>query len=495
MAIDPGIFAQANKPSVPLADPQQQLMQAAAAQNAVNQNRLFQAQQARGELAQQAIDPGTGQYSPTAFNRLLGQTPAAALVAPEAVQQSQGLMANQNDLATRQADYMRRVLPAALAAPDAQIHQVTGDAYMEAMKQGLIKPEDALRQALALPNDPAALRQQLTMAQQGLMGPDGQQANTYGVPMTQSDGQNNYSGPLMPARLGAGYKPNTAMPVFPSRGELAGRTQVGVNPDGSPRTGPLANVTPSNLAGPAGQPSPLGTGRLPPALQNPNRPALSPAPAMPAPPVPNNGEVTTGLGPAQTAAQSTAGTTSAAAFKDIADQGVAAQSRGAVLDNMLSDTKLFTPGPGNDQILKLRQIAGRLGINGNVDATTAAESFNKLAAQLANQQGSGTDARLSISQAGNPHADLSPGGLDQMLRQLRGNEDYLGARAKLAAAYPNPADRSGFESTQASQLDPRTFQYDRLTPAQKATYFKSIDDKAAFVRAHDAAGKLLNRGG
>ena len=54
MSLDPSIFAQANKPSVALADPMQQLQQAATAQNAVNANRLFQAQQARGQLAQQA---------------------------------------------------------------------------------------------------------------------------------------------------------------------------------------------------------------------------------------------------------------------------------------------------------------------------------------------------------------------------------------------------------------------------------------------------------
>ena len=340
---------------------------------------------------------------------------------------------------------------------------------------------------------------------------------TYGVPSAQNDGQNIIAGTTAPARLGGGFTPSTVTPAYPSRSELAGRTTVGINPDGSVRTGPLANVTPPNLAGPAGQPSPLGTGRLPAALRNPNGPASAAPPASapasaPPPgmstdpgaarppstiPVPvaaaSNGEVTTGLGPAQTAAQTATGAQSADAFKDIANQAVAAQGRGAVLDNMLGDTTQFTSGPENDRILKLRQVAGRLGIPVNTDATTAQESFNKLAAQLANQQGGGTDARLSVSQAGNPHADLSPGGLDQMLRQLRGNEDYLGARAKLAAAYPNPADRSGFEANQGAQLDPRTFQYDRLTPEQKAKYFATVQDKAAFVRAHEAAARLLGR--
>jgi hypothetical protein len=38
-----------------------------------------------------------------------------------------------------------------------------------------------------------------------------------------------------------------------------------------------------------------------------------------------------------------------------------------------------------------------------------------------------------------------------------------------------------------SNLDPRTFQYDRMTPAQKTTYFNNLPDKAGFIRAHDWA--------
>ena len=160
---------------------------------------------------------------------------------------------------------------------------------------------------------------------------------------------------------------------------------------------------------------------------------------------------------------------------------------------MLGDTAQFTTGPGADAIQRLRQVGQRLGIPVDKDATSASESFNKLAAQIASQQGAGSDARLAVAATANPHADLSPSGVDLILRQLRGNEDYLGARAKLAAAWPDKADRTTFEDQKGSMLDPRTFQYDRMTPAQKATFFKSLPDKDTFIKKHDWA--TANLGG
>jgi hypothetical protein len=96
-----------------------------------------------------------------------------------------------------------------------------------------------------------------------------------------------------------------------------------------------------------------------------------------------------------------------------------------------------------------------------------------------------------VAEAGNVHKDLSPGGVDLMVRQLRGNEDYLAARAKLAAAYPDMSDARGFESKIGSQLDPRTFQYDRMTDPQKRTFYSNLSDKAQFRKDHAAAATLL----
>lgn len=249
-----------------------------------------------------------------------------------------------------------------------------------------------------------------------------------------------------------------------SPAQLATPTQIGVDKNGAPIMGTLGQFLGKTGA------SPLGTGRqIPPALRGPNAPAPG---------------VVTGLGPAQNAAQTETGGASAKAFNDITDQGVAARSQGAVLDNMLADTSQFTTGPGAETIQKLREVGTRLGFPVDATATSASESFNKLASQLANAQGAGSDARLAVNQSANPHSSLSPGGVDMILRQLRGNADYLQARQTLAAGYPDKADRAGFEKSIGGNLDPRVFQYARMDPAQKATFLSGMKDSAKFKQSY-----------
>jgi hypothetical protein len=83
---------------------------------------------------------------------------------------------------------------------------------------------------------------------------------------------------------------------------------------------------------------------------------------------------------------------------------------------------------------------------------------------------------MGVAQSANPHADLSPDGVKTILSQLRGNEDFLQARAKLALKYPNQSDRGGFDAS-VSKLDPRAFQYDRMNPAQRSSFLNSMGDE------------------
>ena len=168
-------------------------------------------------------------------------------------------------------------------------------------------------------------------------------------------------------------------------------------------------------------------------------------------------------------------------FQAISDQAVASRPRSAILGNMLGDTTQFTTGPLASRIETVRAVANRFGIPVSTEGLSAAESFNKLAAQLANAQGANSDARLNVNVAANPHQELSPAGVDLMLRQLQGNEDYLQARGKLAAAYGDQTDIKKFESDVGSKVDPRAFQFARMTPAQRQTYDKGLSatDRAA----------------
>lgn len=259
-------------------------------------------------------------------------------------------------------------------------------------------------------------------------------------------------------------------------------TPIGVTPTGAPVVGTRQQFIDKT----GGAPSPLGTGRIPPALLNGTTPPGAAQPSAPG--------VVTGLGPAQVAAQSTAGAQSAHAFQDIADRGVQALGQNAILGTMLGDTSQFATGESgwNNFKTTLTRNAPAIAKSFNIapDSIAANESFDKFANQIADAQGAGSDARLAVTQAANPSSHLSQAGADLIIRQLQGNADYIQARAKLAATYPDQTDRAGFEAKTGSQLDPRAFQFARMTPQQKVTFVSSIkspQDKAKLQSSYNYA--------
>ena len=317
-----------------------------------------------------------------------------------------------------------------------------------------------------------------------LLGIDPNAALTrvYGQGGTISNGQEVQPGVVRDPMFGGGFTPaGQGVPQFPSRSELASRVPGPPGPGGAPTTLPLGAVTPPNLAGPAAA-SPLGDGRLPPALRksaNAPPPVASPA-----------GQVTTGLGPAQSAAQTATGSQGATRFIEIADQGVAAQSQNAILGNMETEIAQFATGTGQDRIKNFQKatlrfapgLARAFGIDEK--SVAANESFDKLAAQIADAQGAKSDARLAVTQSANPGSTLTPEGARLILSQLRGNADYNKARATLAANWADKADQAGFEQ-QAKNLDPRVFQMLRMTGEQQRTFLKNLNetDNAAIKKA------------
>lgn len=298
--------------------------------------------------------------------------------------------------------------------------------------------------------------------------------------------------PAASASPGA-LSPNGApIQQYPSRSELA--TQVGRPataddaarlqvPAGTPLTetmlqrltqqGAGALAGPAGAAGVPGQPSPLGTGRLPAALRNPN---ATHAPAS----APSGGPVVTGQSPAAIAEQTTRAGQSALAFQDYAKAGNQAQGQGATLGNMLADANQFTTGPQGVNNFKawLVRNGAALGTTFGIDPNkvSANESFDKLANQIADAQGAGSDARLAVIQHSNPGSHLSPGGVDSIIRQLQGNADYMQARSKVAAHWPDQTDRATFDDYMRDKLDPRAFQFSRMTPQQKIDYAKNLSD-------------------
>lgn len=362
-----------------------------------------------------------------------------------------------------------------------------------AVGDGFMKPDDAVKILSTLPNggdDPALNRKWVVQHFAANRGARGQVMDVLTAlgqaPATRDTGQEVQSGGVagpLTGQAGSFRQAGAPTQVYPSRGTLLTQ-QPGVGPSGEPTSTPLVTRAGQqgrgDLAGPAGA---LGGGNLPASLRNPAR---QPETQNSRPP----GAVTIGLSPAQSAAQAQTGGQSAQAFQGIADQAVKAAAQDATLATMQADASQFITGPGADAIRKFKsavvRVGDALGRDFGIDkgSLAANESFDKLANQIADAQGAGSDARLAVNQAANPSSHLTPEGVDLILRQLRGNTDYLRARAKLASAYPDKSDREGFEASIGSNLDPRVFQYQRMTPEQRGTYFRGLKDKAAFKKAY-----------
>lgn len=349
--------------------------------------------------------------------------------------------------------------------------------------QSKILPDAAVQEALKnVPGDATGQMQWLRQHYAQLETAAGRGTQTiYGQPGTVSNGQALQPGVVASPFMGGGFTPSgQSIQQYPSRAELMTRTPVGIGPNGVPLAGPIATVTPQGLGGPAA--AALGDGgyNIPPALRNPNAtPGGAPG-----------GVVPTGLGPAQQAALGQTGTTSADAFQQIASEGVKARQQDAILGNMQADVAAFVPGPGQNRIknfqIGLQKYLPGVASAFGVDPASVGknESFDKLAAQIADAQGAGSDARLAVNLKANPSSANSKEGISLILNQLRGNAAYLQARATLASQWPNPADRAGFEAQIGANVDPRAFQYAKMTGPQKADFMKATSDPEAIIKSY-----------
>lgn len=486
---------------------------AAQAANTIYGLREKQAQQAAGEAFLNSIDPTTGQPNQALLMRNLASNPATAMAALESAQRGQNLDTTTYDLHSKRldavmsgggqliADNPSGVPAASLRAYLDQQHQLgnlTDQEYASANGQVSDDPRansqfvlrgigHGLAAKTALDAAKPAPTVQNVGSQLVTVQPSGQSASSPTPSVQQGTGG-----------VGLGMSPDSTAEYQrwlksprdypdPSNPTV---TKHGTNETYLTDTGvPRQYIYPGGApATPGTQPSPLGTGRLPPALTNPNKPQTAPTPTATATPPPQ-GTGISGPTPAQAAAGAATveqGKLGPPQFQAEAAADTKAQNQQAILGNMLSDTSQFTTGPLAGIVGKVRNLAGNFGLGINTDAQSAKESFNKLAAGLADAQGAGSDARLNVNISANPHEELSPAGVDLILRQLQGNADYIRARASLAAKYPNKADYPGFQQS-ISGLDPRVFQMARMTADQRQTYWKSLDSNAQ--KQIDAAGK------
>ena len=445
MAIDPNIPLQAGAGAAAPQNPLAQFGQVVGIANAMGQNKLQGVQT-------QAAEQGLGQTRLRALGAIAGT--ALSVYDPSNPASANGVV-----------DALRMGIESAVA--NGTLDQNTAQQLFKGIA-ATKSPDDLIGR----------------VKQFALLGIDPNAALTrvYGEGGTISNGQEVQPGVVRNPMFGGGFTPaGQGVPQYPSRSELIGRVPGPPGPGGAPTTVPLGAVTPPALGGPAA--SSLGNGRLPPALRNPANPA---APPMASP----MGQVTTGLGPAQSSAQAATGTQGAARFSQIADQGTRAIEQDAILGNMITEAEQFTTGAQADRIKKFQQFTVRFApglaraFGADEKKLAANESFDKLAAQINDAQGAGSDARLAVTQNANPNSSLSPEAIRLIVNKMRGNTDYFKARATLASKWPDPADYAGFEQ-QAKNLDPRVFQMLRMTGEQQRTFLKNLNetDNAAVKQA------------
>lgn len=465
----------ANPPQVNVLGAFQNAAQAAGSIYDVQQK---QATRAAGEAFLNSIDQATG--LPRQSNFLLGlkADPTTAMVAQDAAQRGLTLDTGTYALHTarmgRAADAIGTLIG---RYPNGIPQEAAHAAIQQEVDSGLITPAEAEQLRPQFGADPRQNSIVATQLYSHNMTNQQQLDRIYGTRAAVSTGSSTEFKTVPPPGPG---QPDVSVPHTLTPGEqaeyqkwLQGEVEMPDpnNPGGKLKGTRLQHfermgVDPKLFYPGGGGGSPAGgSSTLPPTLRNPPAKPSSGTPL----PVPSPSDIDE--------------------FKTISDKAVASRDRSAILGNMLSDVGQFTTGPLADITSRMRNMGIALGIKGlSVEGQSAQESFNKLAAQLANAQGATSDQRLNINVAANPHQELSPAGATLMIHQLQGNEDYLQARAKLAAAYPGQNVKK-FESEIGTKLDPRAFQYGRMSVPERQAWVKNLSDtdRTAVQKAYNWA--------
>lgn len=472
-------FANANKPTVAIQSPFELMRQAGENAQLMNANRLFQANALRGQLIGQATD-ADGNYDGLKFNRLAaGAGPGYAPAAAAGLDQSTRIGGEQQTQALKNLTVQSTALDS--LGPNATYQQVH-DKVSEGVKAGWLQPAGANSVLVGMPqgDDPQsrATRSHIlqTIGDQVRTATERLQSQN-GVPTIVDRGGQKIPGAI-DSRGGAFTPAGTAITNTTTPAEKISPVTGPAGPRGQPTTQPSSAYALSHGLDPdTGNPLPHPAFKdLPTTLRGPNQqPAAAPT--------------QTGLGPADTTAMTETGGTSSKAYDATSQAGVKAISQRALLQNMAGDATQFTTGPGAAGIKNLKATIQRIGnIFGlspiDADKLAANEDLDKVAAQLADAQGAGSDARLAVNQGANPSSHNTPAGLRLILNKLTGNADYLAARAQLAQQYqrtkdPTSANNRTFETEIGAKLDPRVFQFNRLDADQQKQYLSEMPTQAA----------------
>jgi hypothetical protein len=210
-----------------------------------------------------------------------------------------------------------------------------------------------------------------------------------------------------------------------------------------------------------------------------------------------------GVQPGAVEAQSGVSQTGAGQVSALQKEYENAPTLRAIYNNMQSDLKQFTSGPGAEKIYKgtalWNEVVPKF-LQGNTEAVAAYENFEKLAQQLAIAQmhsggATGSDAQLMSSLAANPHGALSQYGVQRILAMLKGNLDVQQHKFELwnstKSKYGGAAGYGDFLAENNHLFAPRAYQLQYLDAEHRAQLWQEMkgDERAqvdaAFKGARD----------
>jgi hypothetical protein len=158
----------------------------------------------------------------------------------------------------------------------------------------------------------------------------------------------------------------------------------------------------------------------------------------------------------------------------------------ADLENLRQESKVLgnVGGPTTETEKKVNQLLSRFGVEGTMtkEQLGAAESFAKIANQISLNQSTmfhGSDAGLHTVVSANPSLEQSRYGREGIIDMLHGNQDaidvtrkaWLAARANGVA----PKDYDLFAERMGQEVDPRVFQFNRLSRDNQQKFLSQMD--------------------
>ena len=496
MAIDASIAAGQAAPNV-----LQSLMGVTQLKGAMLQqqqlNQQMGANRATSAAMQQAYDPATGRIDTNKLTAILSQDPDAAYNLPTVQgqileQQNKQLEFDKNkfDLGVKQNNYFKNQF-APLAARGNVTPQELSRIGAGMVKDGLLSVEDVVRGMQDIPQDQAG--RDAWVKQRYIQSLDNASQLEAMMPKTQV--LNNG-----PTQQIVAIDPMTGRPT------VTGTIQNGMDPNtaSSPvpaydrTTGAPVNLTREQFQQQAnGGMQPGSTIGLPGTGTNGRYPGQQPQGQAPGGPAMG---VQTGPSLGQTAAAETLGKGNAENILSLQDRASGAPDRIRFLQDMTSNLDHFNSGPTSGWTAQAKALflqlapdtAKKLGVD--PQSVASKEEFTKYAAQIAMSamkgMGSGTDSQLATAVSGNPHAELSKLGLQEMMKVITGTE-----RATMAKnlAWQNSGispDKYGkWEAQWNNDIDPRVFVTPEMTQEDRAKMYNGLKpaDQKRFASSYKTA--------